>query len=129
MATSERPLLSPARVVTGPESRTVFLNNRLELICKTHGTPKPTVIWYSNRLGQIRDEPQQSDQVRPLRIDQNNGSMIIDAVTKSHEDSYWCAAENESGSDKSRLAKIRVMGKALNKVAETTGCLGLGSKC
>lgn len=91
------------KILQGPANTSSFLNDRVELICKTTGLPSPKVIWHSKREGKL---PKIGQHYRIHK----NGSLIFRDIAKRDEGQYKCTARNAAGSDQSKFASLTVEG-------------------
>ena len=96
--------LPKAPIIThGPSNITAYYGDRIELLCKTEGRPRPNVSWKSLRIGVM-------PKVGPSFRVHKNGSLIFRRVHKQHESTYTCTAKNSIGLINSYPARLTVEG-------------------
>ena len=90
------------KIITPPISRYVTEGDRVDLICRASGVPKPTLVWTFNN-GNL-----------PSGINQFNregeSNLVLPSVTKEMNGTYKCTAKNKANSISSSAA-LRVYGK------------------
>ena len=91
-------------ITNGPSNITAYYGDRIELLCKSDGRPKPKISWTSRRIGNM-------PKVGPSYRVHKNGSLIFRRVEKQHESIYTCIARNSIGVIKSYPARLSVEGK------------------
>ena len=95
----------PAVIVKGPVNTTAYLRDRVELMCKTEGRPKPKIQWFSRREG-VDPLPKSGQDFRVHK----NGSLIFRDAQKFHDSFYHCVASNALNKATSKPAKLTVEG-------------------
>ena len=90
------------QIITPPISQYVTEGDRVDLICRASGVPKPTLVWTFNN-GNL-----------PSGINQFNregeSNLVLPSVTKEMNGTYKCTAKNKANSISSSAA-LRVYGK------------------
>ena len=87
-----------------PERTTAHLNDTVILNCSAFAIPPADYIW-------TRDE-QQVD-IDGVRVQLDNGSLIINTLSRSDAGQYVCRASNEHGEIVSDPASLVVMGECV----------------
>ena len=90
-------------IINGPSNITAYYGDRIELLCKSDGRPKPRISWTSRRIGNM-------PKVGPSYRVHKNGSLIFRRIEKQHESIYTCRAENVLGFVTSSPARVSVEG-------------------
>ncbi|CRK99030.1 CLUMA_CG011985, isoform A [Clunio marinus] len=99
----------PPRWIIEPKDESAILGTSLVLTCKADGFPTPTVQWKQS-LGE------QSGDYRELIYNDgsssiqtfNNGTLLIQNVTREHEGNFLCQANNGIGAGLSKLIRLTV---------------------
>ena len=90
------------KIITPPISRYVTEGDRVDLICRASGVPKPTLVWTFNN-GNL-----------PSGINQFNregeSNLVLPSVTKEMNGTYKCTAKNKANTA-AYSAALRVYGK------------------
>ena len=92
------------QIITPPISQYVTEGDRVDLICRASGVPKPTLVWTFNN-GNL-----------PSGINQFNregeSNLVLPSVTKEMNGTYKCTAKNKANTA-AYSAVLRVYGKLL----------------
>ena len=90
------------QIITPPISQYVTEGDRVDLICRASGVPKPTLVWTFNN-GNL-----------PSGINQFNregeSNLVLPSVTKEMNGTYKCTAKNKANTA-AYSAVLRVYGK------------------
>ena len=83
-------------------------NSTVIIDCEATGFPLPSITWTKEDVNLTTGEG---------RIISNNGSLILEQVTKKDAGTYTCKALNTRGSD-SQTSQLNVMGKYSIKIID-----------
>ncbi|GFY47204.1 hemicentin-1 [Trichonephila inaurata madagascariensis] len=96
---------APPIWISEPEDKELVENEKLNLKCLASGAPNPRIIW--KRL----ENSQNRESSTSLKLNSENGSLILDPVLKIHEGNYMCTADNGAGHPLSKTVTIVIRGR------------------
>ena len=90
------------QIITPPISQYVTEGDRVDLICRASGVPKPTLVWTFNN-GNL---PSGINQFKH----EGESNLVLPSVTKEMNGTYKCTAKNKANTA-AYSAVLRVYGK------------------